>query len=82
LELRQGETAVLAGILQSQPSTAKNRSGSSRGRLANEAEVVEWIYLITPQNHSPLKTTTRSSQGRPSNTVARRILEQQQTAAR
>lgn len=82
VELRQGETAVLAGILQSQPSTAKNRSASNRGRLANEAEVVEWIYLITPQNHSPLKTTTRSSQGRPSNTVARRILEQRQTAAR
>jgi hypothetical protein len=82
VELRDGETAVLAGIFQSQPQSLKSRSPSARGRLGNEGETVEWIYLLTPQKHAPLKTTARPTQGRPSSPIAQRIREQRQTVSR
>ena len=82
VELRDGETAMLAGIFQSPPQSGKNRSAASRGRLGNEVEVIEWIYLITPQKHSGVKTTSRSPQGRNSSPISKRIRDQRQTASR
>jgi hypothetical protein len=82
VELRDGETAVLAGIFQSHPQPMKSQSATSRGRHDNEGEIVEWIYLLTPRKHFPLKTTARPPQGRPASPIAQRIREQRQTASR
>jgi len=82
VELRDGETAVLAGIFQSQTQTGNNRAASSRGRLGIGGEVIEWIYLITPQKQSGVKTTARPRQDRKSSPIVQRLRDQRQTASR
>jgi hypothetical protein len=82
VELRRGETAVIAGIMQVQPQSSRSRTASSRGRLANEGEVVEWIYLVTPHKQGSVKTSSRSTPARMSSPVAQRLREQRQTVSR
>jgi hypothetical protein len=73
---------VIAGIMQVQPQSSRSRTASSRGRLANEGEVVEWIYLVTPQKQGSVKTSSRSTPARMSSPVAQRLREQRQTVSR
>jgi hypothetical protein len=82
VELRRGETAVIAGIIQAQPLNGRSRATGSRGRLGNEGELLEWIYLVTPYKQVPVKTTSRPDSGRISSPVAQRLREQRQTVSR
>jgi len=82
VELRSGETAVIAGILQRQPANSRSRTNNTRYATRSEADLVEWIYLVTPRSNPVSARSRQSTNSRNSTPIAQRLREHRQTAAR
>ena len=81
VELRNGETAVIAGIVQSLPVT-RSRTTTNRHASRTEGDLVEWVYLVTPRT-TPVSARARYSPARRNESpIVQRLREQRQTAAR